>query len=73
MAMSRHRIKKAHKNSEISPSFRQASEFDFFSGQSGSIFRLDIFDGGTFCEQMLATSRVCQKKDGVPPSVLRDS
>lgn len=33
------------------PSFRQASEFDFFRGQAGSIFRPDIFDDGSFCEQ----------------------
>ena len=51
MAMSRHWIRKAHKESEVTPSFRQASEFDFFRGQSGSIFRPDIFDDGTFCEQ----------------------
>lgn len=51
MAMSRHWIKKAHEENELSPSFRQASAFDFFRGQSGSIFRPDIFDDGTFCEQ----------------------
>eukprot|EP00438_Fugacium_kawagutii_P012958 Skav206848 [mRNA] locus=scaffold3577:158736:160658:- [translate_table: standard] len=51
MAMSRHWIKKAHKEEEVVPSFRQASEFDFFRGHSGSIFRPDIFDDGTFSEQ----------------------
>ncbi len=51
MAISRQWIKKAHKTEEVEPSFRQASEFDFFRGQCGSIFRPDIFDDGTFCEQ----------------------
>ena len=51
MAMSRHWVKKAHKENEVPPSFRQASEFDFFRGRSGSIFRPDIFDDGTCCEQ----------------------
>lgn len=51
MAISRHWIRKAQKTGEVMPSFRQASEFDFFRGQAGSIFRPDIFDDGSFCEQ----------------------
>jgi len=51
MAISGQWIKKAHKTEEVEPSFSQASEFDFFRGQCGSIFRPDIFDDGTFCEQ----------------------
>lgn len=51
MAISRHWIRKAQKIGEVMPSFRQASEFDFFRGQAGSIFRPDIFDDGSFCEQ----------------------
>ena len=74
MAMSQHWIRKAHKESEITPSFQQASEFDFFRGQSGSIFRPDIFDDGAFCEQQLkkikaftdvGNVKVCRRNAGV--------
>lgn len=51
MAVSRYCIRQAHKEEEITPSFRQACEFDFFRGQAGSLFRPDIFDDGTLSEQ----------------------
>lgn len=51
MAVSRHCIEKARKADDITPSFRQACEFDFFRGQAGSVFRPDIFDDGTLSEQ----------------------
>lgn len=51
MAVSRYCIHRAHKEDEITPSFRQACEFDFFRGQAGSLFRPDIFDDGTLSEQ----------------------
>ena len=51
MAVSRHLLREAQKLGNTSPSFRQASEFDFFRGQCGSIFRPDIFDDGTLSEQ----------------------
>ena len=51
MAISRHWLRVDGKLNEICPSFRQASEFDFFRGQCGSIFRPDIFDDGTLSEQ----------------------
>lgn len=36
---------------DAAPAFRQACEFDFFRGQSGSLYRPDIFDDGTLSEQ----------------------
>ena len=51
MALSRYYIQKANKAGQKTPSFRQASEFDFFRGQSGSLFRPDIVDDGTLSEQ----------------------
>ena len=36
MAMSRYHIRRIGKVGEVEPSFRQASEFDFFRGQSGT-------------------------------------
>ncbi|CAE7467314.1 unnamed protein product [Symbiodinium sp. CCMP2592] len=51
MALSRYYINRIGKQGEVEPSFRQASEFDFFRGQSGQILRPDIFDDGTLPEQ----------------------
>ena len=51
MAISRQCINKLGKDGQATPSFRQASEFDFFRGQSGSIARPDIFDDGSLSEQ----------------------
>ena len=51
MALSRWWIKKDKREDEhIQASFRQASEFDFFRGQSGSRIRPDIFDDGSLNE-----------------------
>ena len=51
MAVSRHWIKGLHK--DLTPSFRQASEFDFFRGQCGQLWRPDIFDDGSLVDQPL--------------------
>ncbi|CAE7228352.1 unnamed protein product [Symbiodinium microadriaticum] len=51
MALSRYWITKLGKAGEMAPSFRQASEFDLFRGQSGTQTRPDIFDDGCLCEQ----------------------
>ena len=51
MALSRHNIRAANKVGSVTPSFRQASEFDFFRGQTGTLFRPDIFDDGSLAEQ----------------------
>ena len=50
MAISRMWLKKMGK-ADVAPSFRQACEFDFFRGQTGSVLRPDIFDDGSFSEQ----------------------
>ena len=51
MAISRHWISKANKQGLVKPSFRQACEFDFFRGQTGTRLRPDIFDDGTLSDQ----------------------
>ena len=51
MALSRYEVNGLGKSEEDTPSFRQACEFDFFRGQSGSRLRPDIFNDGTLSEQ----------------------
>ncbi|CAE7636266.1 unnamed protein product, partial [Symbiodinium necroappetens] len=51
MALSRYWIAELGQTGEVTPSFRQASEFDFFRGQTGMLTRPDIFDDGTLSEQ----------------------
>ena len=41
MALSRFYINRIGQQGEVEPSFRQASEFDFFRGQSGQVSRLN--------------------------------
>ena len=49
MAMSRYWVRKLGTNN--SPGYREASEFDFFRGESGRQDRPDIFDDGSLPEQ----------------------
>ena len=49
MAMSRYWVRKLQSN--YTPGFREASEFDFFRGESGRQDRPDIFDDGSLPEQ----------------------
>eukprot|EP00439_Symbiodinium_sp_Y106_P018382 s206_g2.t1 len=51
MALSRYWIAELGQTGKVIPSFRQASEFDFFRGQTGTLTRPDIFDDGTLSEQ----------------------
>ena len=44
MALSRRRIKEVDKTNVVQPAFRQASEFDFFRGQSGSALGSSVSD-----------------------------
>ena len=49
MALSRYYINRIGQQGEVEPSFRQASEFDFFRGQSGQVSRLNTSHSTFIC------------------------